>query len=247
MVGISVGDTAYFAAMRSVGPRLASLLTLLAVPATALGGWLFLGERLPPLAWAGVATTAGGVGWVVAERRRGPVSEPAGDLPAVAPRASLLPPTATGSTLWGVLLGVVAASCHAGGQLLNRAMIRDGDLGVLWTAAWRLVAGVIVLALILPVVGRVTGRPRPRREGGPFWRYLIPAMLMGTYAGIWLQQVAMSRAEAGYAQTLLSTSPIWVLPLAALSGERVSGRAVLGSLVALVGVVMVVASAQGGQ
>ena len=237
VIGISAGDTAYFAALRHIGPRQTSLLSLLAVPATAAGGLLFLGERLPPLGWLGIAVTLGGVAWVVSERRRGPMPEPAGD--AATPIAVV-----EGSARRGVVLGIVAAACTAGGQLVNRGVIRDGRFDPLWGAAWRLLSAVVVLALLLPLL-RARRRPRPAATGrGGFWRYLIPAMLLGTYGGIWLQQVAMTHAEAGYAQTLLTTSPIWILPMVALAGERVTARAVLGSVVALGGVALLVLSSR---
>jgi drug/metabolite transporter (DMT)-like permease len=50
--------------------------------------------------------------------------------------------------------------------------------------------------------------------------------------------VALRFTSAGIAQTLFSTSPLFVLPLAAWSGEWVSARAVLGAVVALVGVAL---------
>jgi len=68
------------------------------------------------------------------------------------------------------------------------------------------------------------------------WGLLAAATLVGTYLAIWLQQISVSLAPAGIVQTLLSASPIFILPIAALAGEKLSLRAVLGVLVALVGV-----------
>ncbi len=48
--------------------------------------------------------------------------------------------------------------------------------------------------------------------------------------------IAVGLAPAGIAQTLLSTSPVFVLPMAALNGEKLSWRAVLGAVIALAGV-----------
>ena len=225
ILGIGVGDTAYFGAIRTLGPRQAALLGLLAVPATAAGGLLLLGETMPPGAWAGMAITFVGVAWVVAERRPS-----VGDLK---PRWPMV----------GIALGLAAALCQAGGMLMNRTALRGGDLDDLWTATWRLAAGTAALALVVPLFIR-------RRSAVPLtvqfaarpalWRYLLPAMLMGTFGGIWLQQVAVRNAGAGPAQTLLSTTPIWILPLAAMAGERISPRAILGSLVAVSGVALLV-------
>ena len=56
------------------------------------------------------------------------------------------------------------------------------------------------------------------------------------HLAIWLQQVSRKFASAGIAQTLFSASPLFVLPLAAGSGEKVSFRATLGAFVALIGI-----------
>ena len=237
VIGISLGDTALFAAIAWLGPQRALLLTLLAVPATALGGFVFLGESLPPLALLGMAVTLAGVAWVVAERTTGPTPEPAGDV--VVPAA---PPPRDPKIVAGVAAGVVAAMATAGGQLVNRAFVRGGAFDPLWAAAWRLAAAVAALAIVLPLLKRLGRRPRVRRTPGPFWRFLLPATLMGTFGGIWLQQIAVTRAEVGLALTLLSTSPVWILPMAALTGERVTPRAIVGSLVSIGGVALLVLS-----
>jgi drug/metabolite transporter (DMT)-like permease len=53
---------------------------------------------------------------------------------------------------------------------------------------------------------------------------------------MWLQQIAIELTPVGIVQTLLSTSPLFILPIVALQGEQISPRAVAGALVALLGV-----------
>jgi len=59
-----------------------------------------------------------------------------------------------------------------------------------------------------------------------------------TYLALWLQQTAFKYAETGVAQALSSTSPLFVLPVAALVGERVTVRAMVGAAIAIAGVVI---------
>ena len=70
------------------------------------------------------------------------------------------------------------------------------------------------------------------------------AAFFGTYLGIWLQQISLKYTAAGIAQALLATSPLFVLPMAAALGERLSWRSVLGALVALSGVWLLLFSGQ---
>ncbi len=57
-----------------------------------------------------------------------------------------------------------------------------------------------------------------------------------TYLGIWLQQTALKFVSAGIAQTLSAVSPLFILPIAAAMGDKISIRTILGVLVALVGI-----------
>lgn len=57
-----------------------------------------------------------------------------------------------------------------------------------------------------------------------------------TYLGIWLQQTALKFSPTGIAQTLLATSPLFILPLAALMGEKISSQAIGGVLIAVSGI-----------
>jgi drug/metabolite transporter (DMT)-like permease len=62
------------------------------------------------------------------------------------------------------------------------------------------------------------------------------AIVIGTYFGIWLQQTAFKFTAVGIAQALSATSPLWVLPFAVWSGDKLSCRSVLGVVLALMGI-----------
>jgi drug/metabolite transporter (DMT)-like permease len=62
--------------------------------------------------------------------------------------------------------------------------------------------------------------------------------LLGTYSAIWLQSISIQYAPVAIAQTLLSTSPLFILPIIALRGEKLSFRAVGGVVVSLVGIIL---------
>ena len=68
------------------------------------------------------------------------------------------------------------------------------------------------------------------------WAIIVLTVFIGTFLGIWLQQISLKYSAAGVAQTLFATSPLFVIPLVALMGERVSLRSLLGALLAIVGI-----------
>jgi drug/metabolite transporter (DMT)-like permease len=87
----------------------------------------------------------------------------------------------------------------------------------------------------------------PLQKQSSWWQPLQSKKLLGiiaitalfsTYLGIWLQQTAIKYTATGIAQALISTSPLFVLPIALWMGEKVSFRAFLGVLVALGGIAL---------
>jgi drug/metabolite transporter (DMT)-like permease len=219
-IGIGLGDTAYFSAVNTLGARRALLLESLAPPLAALMAWAFLQEALSVRAWGGILLTLLGVAWVISERVPGTTQERNQD----------------SALLWrGVTWGMAAALGQASGSVLSRAALADTVVDPLWSSLLRLTAGGVVLVVLLS--GRGQLRKSMRVAQSPqIWPILGLTAFLGTYLGIWLQQVAFKYSPAGIAQSLLATSPLFVLPLAALLGDRVTGRAVLGVLVALGGV-----------
>jgi drug/metabolite transporter (DMT)-like permease len=217
MVGIGAGDTAYFSAVNHLGPRRALLMETLAPPIAALIALIFLQETLTFLAWSGIFLTLLGVVWVISER----VPQSAGAATAVNYR--------------GITMGLLAALGQAVGAVLSRAALADTAIDPLWSTLLRLIAGMALMAGILrwrgPIITQISPIKSPRVLGG-----LVLAAFLGTYLALYLQQTALKYAETGIAQALTSTSPLFVLPIAALLGEPISLRAVAGVLIALVGI-----------
>jgi len=219
-LGIGMGDTAFFAALARLGARRALLLETLAPPLAALLAWGTLGEILAVTAWMGIGLTVLGVAWVIGERT---------------PATVVTCQQAREGIGWGIL----AALAQAGGAVLSRAALADSGLSPLWGALLRLSAGTLLVAVLLWGWQQRGAAP----PGWPRWspRFLGAIALTATgstYLGIWLQQTALKLAPAGIAQTLGATSPLFVLPIAARLGERISRRAVLGAMVALGGIAL---------
>jgi drug/metabolite transporter (DMT)-like permease len=225
VVGIGIGDTAFFAALWHLGSRRALLLGTLAPPMTAVIGRVFLDEVLSASAWAGIGLTVAGVAWVVTERAERPADAPHGRVG------------------WGVALGVFFALTQAVGAVISRKAMVDTQADAVLTALVRLGAASAFLLLVFPLVWRRTRASTHRATPMNLrrWGVFFVAVATGTYLGIWLQQVALDNTGAGIAQTLQSTSPLFVLPIVALLGERVSLRAIAGAAVAVVGIVLLFA------
>ena len=221
VVGLGLGDTSYFESLRMIGPRRALLLTISAPPMTAILAALFLGEHLALTAWLGIGGTILGVAWVITEQTplNGVKIEPA-ELRA------------------GVLFASFSALCQSIGAVLSRAALTMTDVTALQSGMWRLLAGIVVLSIWVVLSKEKSFTWLKGGNTAKMWGMIFLATVFGTFLGIWLQQIAIQKASVGIAQTLLATSPIFILPLAALSGEKLTLRSVLGALVAMVGISM---------
>ena len=120
--------------------------------------------------------------------------------------------------------------------VLSRAALLDPGLSPLYSSLIRLVGGTLMVIAAFLLTGRPLGHWLPRMRASRLWGRMLLTVFFGTYLAIWLQQISLQYTAAGIAQTLFATSPLFILPIAAAMGERVSPRAVLGVLVALGGV-----------
>lgn len=231
IVGLAIGDQALFVSFVLIGPRLAMLCMTTAPLFAALFAWAALGETLTPLAFLGMILTVGGVAWVVLER----------------PHPRLMIPTAHRRR--GVILGLAAAACQAGGLLLSKQGIGHGSLPEsqhlppLAATYLRMVfAGLGVLPIL--VVHALRQRQlrrvgvRPKRIGSPAagWLFTVGGAVFGPFLGVWMSLVAANNAPVGVAQTLCSLPPVFILPYSHwVQKEHVSRRAVLGAIIAVAG------------
>ena len=220
-VGLALGDSAYFHCIVRIGVRRGLLLLSTAPVFAAAGGALFLGEQLGLRQWVAILVVMIGVAVVVEERDAG---RPAG--------------TPQPLTSAGLLFGVLAGLGQAAGSLMSRAGMREG-LPALDAALVRLSAGVVGIVVLAALSQRLGGYTRALRLPG-VGRAIAGTAAIGTYLGIWLSQLAIGRAQStAVASTLLAMSPIFALPLGKwLNDDRVSARAIGGTLVAFAGLVL---------
>lgn len=219
-LGIGLGDTAWFVVLKYLGARRALLLETLSPPLTALFGWIFLQEKLSIIACTGILLTLGGVAWVIAER----TAETA--LPS--------------KHIWqGLGISLLGQTSHAAGAVLSRAAFTQINIDPLWTTVLRLSGGMAVMLFFLNANNTQSFKQLkiPKTLGA-----IVLAAFLGTYLGIFLQQISLKYAPAGIAQALSSTSPLFILPIAVLAGEKVSLRAVVGVAGAIAGIALLLGS-----
>lgn len=215
IAGLAIGDSVYFGALVRIGPSRTLLIWSLAPALTALLAWPILGEAITPMMLGGMALTLGGIGVVVWE----------GDW--------------RGLPWGGVLLALGAALCQAVGNVTTK--LGGADLTGLDVSLLRVAFSLPLLALVAGLTGSLPGVKGVFSAAKPF-SHLAIACFIGTFLGIWLSMAGLLMASAGVAATLMSTSPLFVIPMAwALEGQVIRGRQVVGATLAILGVALLFA------
>lgn len=215
VIGITVGDSCHFAALRRLGPWHAMLLEYLAPPLAAFMAWVFLADNLSTIEITGAVITLSGVLWVVTEKA--PDKQPA-------------------LSLSGIFFGCGAALCQATGLVMAFSVLQAEQMNAIDAAFVRLAAGSILLAAIvgLSKQGAYKAIIKQFRTINPL--PLLGAIVFGTFLAIWLQQVSIANINPGLTQTLLSTAPLFLIPISLLKKQRITVRSATGALVSLGGI-----------
>lgn len=222
LIGISLGDTTYFAALLRLGPRRMLVVTTLTPLLASVLAIAFLGE-VPTWRWAlGAALCIGGVTEVLRER-----------LPDGADR---------GSWRAGIGLGLLTVACDAVGTVMSKVGMADMDSqGPMDATFIRVLFGVVGLVIYGLVGFRIASWLAPFRAPRLFG-VLILASVTGTFLGIWFALAALWHTDVKLASILNSTSPLFILPLAVIFlKERLTLRSVAGAFVAVAGVAVLLA------
>lgn len=217
LVGFAVGDAFLFEAFVRLGPRLAMLVMTLWPVIGALLAWAFLGERMGALKVGAMAVTLSGIALVVSERSAAPDSGKPHHLTT------------------GLLLALGGALCQAVGFLWSKVGMAHG-VGPIPANLIRVSAGVLALTGWLALRGQFL-EPILRLKDRRAFAYITLGGLTGPVLGVVLSLVAVAKARhLGVASTLMSLSPVILLPISALAfKERISRRAILGTAVTLAG------------
>jgi len=217
LVGLTLGDTALFAAVARIGVHRTLLLQTLAPVFAALLATAWLAERIAALEASGALTVLAGVALVVAPAGRG---------------ASPAPARQTG----GIALAVLAAF----GQGTGVVLAKQGMSGVPVPAASFLrlgtaAAGLLLLAASAGRLRRLSALVRDRVS----MARVVPATLMGTYLALFLMMAGVALAPASVAAVLLATSPVFSLVLESAIERRLPPlRGAAGTLLAVAGVAL---------
>lgn len=214
ILGIALSDTFFFSALKEVSPQTITLLFTFGQVVTVLLAVLLLGETLPLQGWGGIALIITGI--------------TIGMFPGFAEKGQ--------SSLRGIVFGLISILLMSFSVILTKKGL--AEVSTLYATFLRMLAGTLGMLLVGIATRRLGGWVTPFRDPRLMTRFTLSVCVI-TFGGFWLAIVAFKYTSVAVANSLISTEPIFVLPVAALLlKEKVTVHAVTGAVIATVGVIV---------
>lgn len=217
ILGITLGDTFFFIALQNLGARLTSLMGTGIPLGTAILAVFFLGESFSLFKVMGILIIIAGVVIVLTEQVS--VSE--------------------GKVLHkfrGISYGILSVVCASVGVIFSKLGVRN--ISALEATLIRMSASVVGLFTWGIVCRQLTAGLQPLRDRRSL-KPLLGIVAVGTLGGFFLFMFSLKLVDASIATAVNELTPIFVLFFSALFfKERISRRALAGTMAAIAGVVV---------
>ncbi len=218
LIGFVIGDLLLFQAFVVVGARISMLVMSLAPPLAALFGWFILGEQLTLFHTIGMIVTIAGIALVILGR------------PVKGQRVSVKYPVK------GILLAFGGAAGQGLGLVLSK--LGMGDYDPFSATMIRVLAGVFGFGVLFIFTGHWPKVIKAVTYGAAMARISIGAFF-GPFLGVSFSLLAIKYTTTAVASTIMAIVPVLIIPPAILLlKEKVTIKEVMGSLVAVVGVII---------
>jgi drug/metabolite transporter (DMT)-like permease len=221
LLGISAGDTFFFAALQRLGAHQLIIIMMLGPAVTVLMAVLVLGELPSLLAWIGIVLVLGGVSLTLFGDSQG------GEQPTTV-RA-------------GIVFGLLCILSMAVSIIVAKLGLSQVSAleGTFLRMAFGF-SGMLFLGLFQQKIGYWL---RPLRQGALRARFAL-AVVVVTFGGFWLSLAAVKHLDVSIANTLIATEPLFALPLAMFWLRERPGRlAVTGACLAFPGALLLALNA----
>lgn len=221
LIGFVIGDLFLFKAFTVIGSRLSLLIMTLVPPIAAFVGWLMMGETLAWIHLGGMALTMSGIGMVILHKRG--KKSPRGKLP------ESIPPT-------GIVFALLGALGQAVGLVLSKYGMQDYD--AFSATQIRVMAGIIGFAVVIHVFKKWGAVGIALNNKIALWLMLLGAVF-GPFLGVTSSLIAVKYTATGIASTIMSISPILILPATyLLYKQQITWKELLGAIISVTGVAL---------
>ncbi|MDJ0845826.1 DMT family transporter [Crocosphaera sp.] len=217
LLGISVGDTLFFAALQDLGAHALVLLSTLGEVLTILLAVFFLGERHNFTTWIGILFVISGIAVVLQAK---------------------LTEEQQKSTFRGVIFGLLSVLCMSVSIIVAKEAL--ASISAIQATFIRMVSGTLGIFFLGITTQQLGGWIVPLRDF-KLVAYLWLSVCFITFGGFWLSLVSIKYVDVSIANTLNTTDPIFVLLLAAIfRHEKIMFKAVIGTILTMIGIILLI-------
>lgn len=218
IAGFVVGDLFLFKAFTVIGSRLSMLLMTLVPPITAVIGWLLMGEVLSLLSILGMALTMAGIALVIFNRRR----KNSEQINRIDPK--------------GLLYALGGAFGQATGLVLSKFGMEEYD--AFSATQIRVIAGIIGFSIIVTAFRRWAPVRSALKQTRPMLLMMLGATF-GPFLGVSSSLIAVQNTETGIASTIMSITPILIIPPTVIFfKQKLTWKELAGAVISVCGVAL---------
>ncbi len=217
IVGYIIGDSFLFESFLLVGPRISMLIMLSTPIFGSMLAWIFLGEKLSEKDIIAILITISGIALVVGEKRE---------------NKSFFK---KGKYLYGIGFAVIGAVSQATGLLLSKFGL-EGGVSTVSANFVRVGVAAIFYFLLSLLTGALIKDFKKINNNKTAGLQIFLGAATGPVIGVILSLEAINHTSIGIASTLMSLSPIILIPVSHyLYGEKITVYSVLGTVIAIFG------------
>ena len=221
IIGLVVGDLFLFQSFIMVGPRLAMLVMAIVPVISSLFAWIFLGEQLSIIQMLGISLTIGGIALVILDRSKSHNA-------IYSERHKWI----------GILFAIGAAIGQAVGLIFAKKGLPP-EFSALSGVVIRVLIAVLIVWIFAIIRKQFTKSFIQLKQFPNALKFAFGGALIGPFLGVWLSLIAVQFAKIGIASTLMALTPIFHLPIGSILKEKITKQAVLGTIIAMVGVAII--------
>jgi len=215
--GLVFGDGFLFNSFHTIGARYSMLIMSFVPGISTVLSYIFLGEVLSVQSIIGMLVTIAGIAIVALDKNTGNSKF----------RISRI----------GFIYGFFGALGQAVGLLLAKNAFVLGDINEFVATFVRILSSVVILFPFMIIFRKYKNPVTLYRKDKPALALTIAGSIIGPFLGITFSLIAVSNTEIGIASTLMSTTPILMLPMVRIYyKEKISVSGIIGTVAAVCGI-----------
>jgi drug/metabolite transporter (DMT)-like permease len=220
VIGISIGDTLFFASLRNLGPKTQVILFMSGQIITSILGIIIFMEYPTPVQYFGMALILIGVSSVLWTKINSSSSS-------------------VSTNIKGLIYGILSMILFSTSLVLVKSAM--SDISTIGATFYRILFGTIGIMVFGMFRNNIKDWIAPFKGDMHMISLLIISVIIVIFGGFWLSLVAIKYANIGVASALNATEPLFVLPLSYfIMKEKIEKIEVFGAICSVAGICLLI-------